>query len=52
MNWKKLRSPAKATFQNPKISCLIGKSLEVKSNPNTQKNPNFESMDELEKFMS
>ena len=32
MNWEKSRSPARATFRNPKISLLIGKT-------NTQKIP-------------
>ena len=47
LNWEELRSPARATFKNPKISWLIGKNLYRKTNT---KNPNFESMDELEKF--
>ena len=47
MNWEKLRSPARATFKNPKIFLLIGKNLEVHS-----KNPSFEFMNELGKFMS
>ena len=47
LNWEELRSPARATFKNPKISWLIGKNLQRKTNT---KNPNFESMDELGKF--
>ena len=47
LNWEELRSPARATFKNRKISWLIGKNLYRKTNT---KNPNFESMDELEKF--
>ena len=47
LNWEELRSPARATFKNPKISWLIGKNLYRKTNT---KNPNFESMDELGKF--
>ena len=42
-----MRSTARATFKNPKISLLIGKKLQRKTNT---KNPNFESMDELGKF--
>ena len=37
MNWKKLRSPARARFKNPKIPWLIGKNLEMQLNTNTQK---------------
>ena len=47
LNWEELRSPARATFKNPKISWLIGKNLYCKTNT---KNTNFESMDELGKF--
>ena len=47
LNCEELRSPARATFKNPKISWLIGKNLYRKTNT---KNPNFESMDELGKF--
>ena len=36
MNWEKMRSPARATFENPKISSLIGKNLEVELNTNNQ----------------
>ena len=40
MNLEKSRSPARATFKNPtKISLLIGKSLEVQPQTNTQKIP-------------
>ena len=34
-NWEKLRSPAKATFKNPKIFLLIGKNMEVSPKINT-----------------
>ena len=34
-----MRSLARATFKNPKISLLIGKNLEVQPNTNTQKIP-------------
>ena len=37
MNWKKLRSQARATFKNPKMSLCIGKNLEVQPKTNTQK---------------
>ena len=47
LNWEELRSPARATFKNPKISWLLGKNLYHKTNT---KNPNFESLDELGKF--
>ena len=39
MNWEKSRSPARATFKNPKIFLLIGKNLEVQPKTNTQKIP-------------
>ena len=55
MNWKNLRSPTRATFKNPKISLSIGKNLEVQPKSNFQKKKkkrNFESIDELGKFMS
>ena len=39
MNWEKSRSPASATFKNPKISLLIEKNLEVQPKTNTQKIP-------------
>ena len=39
MNGEKSRSPARATFKNPKISLLIGKNLEVQPKTNTQKIP-------------
>ena len=39
MNWKKSRSPVRATFKNLKISLLIGKNLEVQPKTNTQKIP-------------
>ena len=39
MNWEKSRSPARATFKNPKISLLIGKNLKVQRKTNTQKIP-------------
>ena len=32
MNLKKLKSPARATFKNPKIFWLIGKNFEVQPN--------------------
>ena len=51
LNWEKLRSPARATFKNPKISLLIGKNVKVYPKTNTA-NPNFESMDELGKIGS
>ena len=47
LNWEELRSPARATFKNPKISWLIRENLYRKTNT---KNPNFESMDELGKL--
>ena len=56
LNWKKLRSPARATFKNPKISLLIGKNLEdqyEKYQPMTiMKNTNFKSVDDLGKIIS
>ena len=36
---RKMRSLARATFKNPKISLLIGKNLEVQPKTNTQKIP-------------
>ena len=39
MNRKKLRSPARATFKNPKISWLTGKNLEIQPTTNIQKIP-------------
>ena len=39
INLEKSRSPARATFKNPKISLLIGKNLEVQPKTNTQKIP-------------
>ena len=39
MNWGKLRSPARVTFKNPKISWEIRENLEVKPKTNTQKIP-------------
>ena len=39
MNREKQRSPARATFKNPKISLLIEKNLEVQPKTNTQKIP-------------
>ena len=40
VNWENSRSPAAATFKNPKISLSIGKNLEVQPKTNTQKIPN------------
>ena len=37
MNWEKLRSPARATIKNPKISLLIGKNWEVQFKTKIQK---------------
>ena len=51
MNWEKLRSPAVATFKDPKISLWIGNNLEVRLRP-TLKNPNFTSMDEFGEIIS
>ena len=42
-----MKSLARATLKNPKISFLIGKNFEIQPKTNTQK-PNIESMDELE----
>ena len=39
MNWENSRSPARATFENPKISLLIGKNREVQPKTNNQKIP-------------
>ena len=39
MNWEKLRSSARATFKNLRISLLIGKNWEVQPKTNTQKIP-------------
>ena len=39
MNWEKLKSPARATFKNPKISLWIGKNVEVQPKTNTQEIP-------------
>ena len=50
LNWEELRSPTRAAFKNPKITWLIGKNLKVQPKTN-RKNPNFESMDELGKFV-
>ena len=40
MNWKKMRSPTRATLTNPNFQSFI-----------QFKNPNFESKDELENTM-
>ena len=48
---KKMRSLARATFKNPKISLLIGKNLEVHPKINTKNIPLL-NLNELEKFMS
>ena len=47
LNWEELRSLARATFKNLKISWLIGKNLYRKTNT---KSPSFGSVDELGKF--
>ena len=48
MNWKKLRSPAKATLKNSNFQSLseIGITLKDSLRPRF-KSPNFESIDEL-----
>ena len=53
MNWKKLRSPTRATLANPNFQsfCELGKILKYCLRP-TSKNANFESKDELKNTMS
>ena len=48
MNWKKLRSPTRATLTNPSFQsfCELRKSLKYSLRP-TFKNLSFESKDEL-----
>ena len=52
MNWRKLRSPARATFKNPNLRslCELGKIWKDSLRPIFQ-NPNFASIDELGKFI-
>ena len=53
MNWKKLRSPTRATLTNCDIHsfCELRKSLKYSLTP-TLKNQNFEFKDELKNAMS
>ena len=48
-NWR--RNPARAIFKNSKFSLWVGKTWRYRLRP-TLKNPNFESMDELNKVGS
>ena len=52
MDWKKLKSLARATLTNPNFQsfCELGKTLRYSLRP-TFKNPNFESKDELRNTM-
>ena len=54
MNWKKLRSPTRATLTNANFQfsfCELGKKIEVSLRP-TFKNHHFEPNDELKNTMS
>ena len=52
MNWKKLRSPARAIFKNPNFKSLgeLPKTWKSSLCPRF-KSPNFEPIDELGKVM-
>ena len=54
MNWKKLRSPTRATLTNLNFQsfCELGKSMKYSPNDPHSKIPNFESKDELKNAIS